>query len=91
MNTQPQNFPPQNPAPKPQTRSGAITGILFIVALIITAVLMFGDYWPVTWLEDLQQSWFGGYYVKLTFLLSTFLIWLPMFGIQKLVQLLMKK
>jgi hypothetical protein len=85
------NASSQNAAPEKKKYS-VISAITFFVALGLAIWTSFAEIWPTSMLIDIQAKIFdNSYYVKLTFLLTLLIFWLPMLGIEKLVLLMKKK
>jgi heme/copper-type cytochrome/quinol oxidase subunit 4 len=85
MNTSPEN--------KPTIKKPDVLGIvIFLVAITVTIVLVFGDYWPVEKLNRIQIDIFNGsYYPKLTFIITLLVVFLPLVGIKLLIDKMKKK
>ena len=77
---------------KPVSPASTLTTLVFLVALGIAIWLDFTEKWPVTKIIDFQASIFdGSYYPKMTFMITLLMVWLPMFAVEKLVIVLIKK
>ena len=82
---------PQSPAPEKKKYS-VVSAITFFVALGLAIWTSFAEIWPTSMLIDIQAKIFdNSYYVKLTFLLTLLIFWLPMLAVEKIAEKLMKK
>ena len=82
----------QKPANYKDPKETAISAIIFLAGIGIACWLLFGEIWPVPWLNEVQAKIFdGSYYPKLTAAVTIIGVLLPMIGIQKLVMMAMRK
>lgn len=74
------------PPPQPEKKKYSGLGIVFfLIALTGSLISAFGNYWPTNKIIEIQANMFdGSYYVKLTYLLTLLVYWLPLLAVQKI-------